>query len=58
MNSLKLFCRELQLITVDLTNIANTVIYQDLISSVLAHNVNRNIAIKVPKYYNNAFMMR
>ena len=55
MNSLKLFCRELQLITVDLTNIANTVIYQDLISSVLAHNVNTNIAIKVPKYYNSPY---
>ena len=49
MNSLQLFCRELQLITVHLTNMSNTVIYQDLISSVLAHTVNTNMAIKVPK---------
>ena len=37
MNSLELFCRRLQLITVHLANTANTVIYSDhLINLVLA----------------------
>ena len=36
MNSLELFCRRLQLITVHLANTANTVIYSDLIDLVLA----------------------